>query len=275
MSVNLPVSGTGEAISAEYRAYLRQQARHRRNIQLWRWSILVCLILLWELATRVGWLDPFITSSPTRLSAALVRMAKSGDLAYHTGVTLYETLVGFVLGSVFGILIAIALWWFPTASKVMDPYLVVLNALPKVAMGPIIIVWMGAGMGSIIASALLISLVVTIMTVLGGFQEVSREKLMLLSTFGATRYQMLTKVVLPASLPTLCAAIKINVGMTFVGVIVGEFLVSSAGLGYLIVYGGQVFQLDLVMAATVILLLAAALMYAALAALEKRVIRSR
>ena len=172
-----------------------------------------------------------------------------------------------------GSLIAALLWWSPTANKILDPYLVVLNALPKIALGPILIVWMGATNASIIAMGVLISLVVTILTVLNGFMETGQEKQLLMRTLGARKAQIFTKVVLPASVPTMMAALKLSVGMTWVGVIVGEYLVSKAGLGYLIVYGGQVFQLDLVMASILVLCFFAALMYYIVAYVEKRVLR--
>ena len=164
---------------------------------------------------------------------------------------------------------------FKSLARILDPYLVVLNALPKIALGPILIVWFGAGVKSIIIMGLLISLVVTVMTVLAGFDEITGEKQLLMRTLGATKLQILTMVVLPASVPTIMSALKISVGMSWVGVIVGEYLVSRAGLGYLIVYGSQVFKLDLVMASIVILCVLAAAMYYAVAFFEKRLIRWR
>ena len=184
-------------------------------------------------------------------------------------------LLGFVLGTAAGTLIAVALWWSPALNRVLDPYLVVLNALPKIALGPILIVWFGAGITSIIVMALLISFVVTIMSVLAGFNEITGEKQLLMKTLGASKLQIFTMVVLPASLPTIMNALKISVGMSWVGVIVGEYLVSKAGLGYLIVYGGQVFKLDLVMASIVVLCLLAALMYYGVAYMEKKLVKWR
>lgn len=161
------------------------------------------------------------------------------------------------------------LWWSDFLAEVLDPYLVVLNSLPKIALGPIIIVWFGAGPPAIITMALLISVIVTILGVYTGFAQVDQDKIKLLKTFGATKLQVLQKVILPASIPTVVSALKINVGLSWVGVIVGEFLVSRAGLGYLIVYGGQVFRLDLVMTSVIILGLAAALMYQGVVYLER------
>jgi len=269
MSSNVQVA----AITPEHRLFLKKVHRRRTAIRITRWVILICLILLWEIAAVEKWIDPFITSSPSRVIKTLQNLAQEGSLYNHIMVTLIETIVGFMLGTLLGTILAIILWWSDFIAKVTDPYLVVLNSLPKVALGPIIIVWIGAGPSAIITMALLVSLIVTVMSVLNGFMEVSKEKILLLQTFGATKFQVLTKVILPASIPTIISALKINVGMSWVGVIVGEFLVSKAGLGYLIVYGGQVFKLDLVMASVIILATAAALMYQGVAWLEKKFLK--
>lgn len=260
-------------LSPARKSYLAGVRRRERFITCMRYAILVALIGLWELAARLGWIDPFITSSPSRVAATIARLLQDGELFTHIGVTLFETVAGFLIGTAAGTLIAAAMWWSPVACRILDPYLVILNALPKIALGPILIVWIGAGVGSIIVMAVLISLVVTIVTVLTGFMDITGEKQLLMRTLGATKMQIFTLVVLPAAIPTMMAALKISVGMSWVGVIVGEYLVSQAGLGYLIVYGGQVFQLDLVMASIVVLCLLAAVMYYGVAAIEKRLSR--
>lgn len=256
--------------SEQHADFLRAQARKTRLIRLLRYVILAMLLFVWEIAACVGWIDPFIVSSPSRVAATIGRLYQNGELFLHIGVTLFETVVGFLVGTLLGTLLAMLLWWSRTLSRIMDPYLVVLNALPKIALGPILIVWFGAGVKSIIVMALLISTIVTIMSVLAGFMEITDEKQLLMRTLGASKWQILSMVVLPASVPTFMSALKISVGMSWVGVIVGEYLVSRAGLGYLIVYGGQVFKLDLVMASIVVLCVLAALMYYGVAYLEKR-----
>lgn len=261
--------------SKEHEKYLAALRRKNVFVSLARYLILIGLILLWEIAARVGWTDPFITSSPMRIVSTVLNLYRDGELFLHIGITLFETVVGFLLGTLFGTFIAILLWWSPTLNRILDPYLVILNALPKIALGPILIVWIGAGVSSIIVMALLISLVVTVMSVLSGFNEISTEKHLLMRTLGANKLQIFRMVVLPASVPTIISALKISVGMSWVGVIVGEYLVSQAGLGYLIVYGGQVFKLDLVMASIVILCVLAALMYYGVAFFEKRLVRWR
>ncbi|MFR7892717.1 MAG: ABC transporter permease [Dysosmobacter sp.] len=161
------------------------------------------------------------------------------------------------------------MWWWEKLARVLDPYLVVLNALPKTALGPIFIVWMGAGMGAIIVMTLAISLIVTILTMYQGFMTTDPEKLRLMRSLGARRSQMLWLLVFPANCPTLFNTLKVNVGLSWVGVIMGEFLVSRAGLGYLIVYGSQVFNMDLVMTSVLILALAAVVMYQLVLRVEK------
>lgn len=257
--------------SPQHASFLRSISRRRRWVGISRVLLLVLLLGLWEGGARWGWFDPFIMSSPSRVVATILRLYTDGSLFLHIGTTLFETVAGFLLGTVLGILLAIILWWAPFVNDVLDPYLVVLNALPKIALGPVLIVWIGAGMGSIIVMAVLVSLVVTTVTVLGGFAATTDEKQLLMRTLGANKLQIFQKVVLPASVPDMISALKISVGMSWVGVIVGEYLVSKAGLGYLIVYGGQVFKLDLVMASVVVLCILAAVMYAGVAFIEKRV----
>lgn len=259
--------------SAEHLDYLRRLKRHRRFISAMQLALLVFIVAVWEIAARAGWINTFIMSSPSRVAATIARLYETNDLFVHIGVTMLETVAGFVIGTLLGTLIAILLWWSPTLQKILDPYIVVLNALPKIALGPILIVWVGAGIEAIIVMALLISTIVTIMTVLTGFMETSADKQLLLKTLGANRLQTFSMVILPASVPTIISALKLSVSMSWVGVIVGEYLVSKSGLGYLIVYGGQVFKLDLVMSSIVILCALAALMYYAVAILEKRLLR--
>lgn len=265
----------GGSVSPEHLAYLRARKRHRQNVLLTQILLLTGIFIFWEIAANLRWVDPFITSQPTRVFRTLISLHHQGALYLHIGITVFETVVGFTLGTIIGTAVAVLLWWSEFISEVLDPYLVILNSLPKIALGPIIIVWMGQGMTAIIAMALLISVIVTVLAVYTGFSQVDKDKIKLLKTFGATKPQILQKVILPASVPTIVSALKINVGLSWVGVIVGEFLVSKAGLGYLIVYGGQVFRLDLVMTSVLILAVAAAVMYQGVVLLEKLAVKWR
>lgn len=260
---------------SEHEAYLRERKLYRLKVLGTQIFILISAVILWEVAGRLGWIDSFITSQPTRIWKSLINLHNEGTLYYHIAITVAETVIGFVSGTILGTLVAIYLWWSDFAAEVLDPYLVILNALPKVALGPILIVWIGNGAPAIIAMALLVSIIVTILGVYSGFAQVDPDKIKLLKTFGATKLQILQKAILPASIPTIISALKINVGLSWVGVIVGEFLVSKAGLGYLIVYGGQVFKLDLVMTSVIILCIAAAVMYKAVLILEKLFLKWR
>jgi len=256
-------------VSAERALYLKEIATDKRNINLFRFGLLVFFFMIWEWTASAGIIDPFIFSSPSRIASTLIGLAASGELWLHTGTSIIETVIGFMLGTVIGTVLAVLLWWSPFVSKAFDPYLVVLNSLPKTALGPIFIVWMGAGPGAIIAMTLAISLIVTILDMHSGFGSTDPQKIRLLQTFGATKLQILFKLVLPSNFGGLINALKVNVGLSWVGVIMGEFLVSKAGLGYLIVYGSQVFKMDLVMTTVLVLAAAAALMYQCILWLER------
>lgn len=261
-------------ISKEHREFLKMVRQRKVLILAARVFILVAFFLLWELMAELKVIDAFITSQPSRVLKTLTNLYREGDLFYHTGITCFETIIGFLLGTIVGTAAAVILWWSEFLAKTLEPYLVILNSLPKIALGPIFIVWIGAGTTSIIVMALAISMIVTVLEVLNGFLATDQDKIKLVRTFGAKRFQVLTKVVLPSSFPVIINALKINVGLSWVGVIVGEFLVSKAGLGYLIVYGGQVFQLDLVMTTVLILAAAAALMYQGVVYFEKLMMKN-
>lgn len=258
-----------ESLSAARLAYLQARKRERFHIHMAQSLLLIGFFLLWELAARWGWIDSFLVSCPSRIWQTIANLWRSGELFLHVGVSCLETVAGFILGTVLGAGVAVALWLSPSLYRVLDPYLVVLNSLPKTALGPIFIVWIGAGPSAIIAMTLAISLVVTILEVHNGFLSTDTGKIRLMQTMGASRRQILLKLVVPANFATLINALKVNVGLSWVGVIMGEFLVSRAGLGYLIVYGSQVFKMDLVMATVLLLALAAAGMYQGILLLEK------
>lgn len=261
--------------SLEHTEYIRKIKMEKNAVMLSRVIILIAVFVLWETAAIMKWIDPFIMSQPTRIARTIVSLSSDGSIFLHTGVTIYETIIGFLSGTILGTLVAIILWWSDFTAKVLDPYLVVLNALPKTALGPVILVWVGGTTGSIIVMALLLSVIVTILNVYQAFKSCDEDKIKLLKTFGATKLQILRMVVIPSSIPEMISTLKINVGLSLVGVIVGEFLVSKAGLGYLIIYGGQVFKMDLVMTSVLILAVAAALMYLTVAWVEKRLMRMR
>lgn len=261
-------------ISLERKIYLKKIKRKKYLILLTQISILVGFLALWEFLANKNIIDSFITSQPSRILNTFMNLS-SNNLMKHVWVTTYETIIGFLLGTVLGIVIAIILWWSNFLSKVAEPFLVVLNSLPKVALGPIIIIWVGAGTPAIIVMAIAISLIVTILENLNGFLKTDKEIIKMAHTFKASKLQVLTKIVIPANLSTFINSLKVNIGLSLVGVISGEFLVSKAGLGYLIVYGGQVFKLDLVMTSVIILGIVAGLMYLVVLLLEKFILNSK
>ena len=218
-----------ESISEDRKKYLRKILIKKVSVVLTQVGILMLFIMLWEILANKEIIDSFITSKPSEILKTFINLS-SNDLWRHLRVTCMETIIGFSLGIFLGILIAIVLWWSEFLSKVAEPFLVVLNSLPEVALGPIIIVWVGAGTNAIIVMAVAISLVVTIMEILNGFLETDKEKIKMAQTFNCTKMQLLTKIVIPANISTFINSLKINIGLSLVGVITGEFLVSKAGL---------------------------------------------
>ena len=261
-------------ISNDRKKYLRKMKINKIAVLMTQIIIVIGFIILWEVLANIGIIDSFITSQPSRILNTFMNLSQN-DLLEHLGVTCLETIIGFISGTILGIIIAILLWWSKFLAKVAEPFLVILNSLPKIALGPVIIIWVGAGMEAIIVMALSISLIVTVLEILNGFLNTDKELLQMAKTFNASKIQILTKVVIPANISTFINSLKINIGLSLVGVISGEFLVSKAGLGYLIVYGGQVFQLDLVMTSVIILAIVAAIMYQSVVILGKIVIKGQ
>ena len=255
--------------SKEYRKYLRKKTTNKVIILSAQLGILILFVALWEILAVQGVIDTFILSSPSRIIKAISDLHTSGSLFYHIFTTLNEALIGFLIATVGGYLIAILLWWNDYLRRILDPYIVVLNSLPKIALGPIIIIWVGVGTASIVTMDILIMIVISIITMLNAFRQMDDSKIMLLRSMGANKFQILFKLIIPSALSEFISLLKINVGLTWVGTIMGEYLVSKAGLGYLIIYGSQIFNLDLVMAGTILLCILATLMYFIVAIIEK------
>lgn len=252
-----------------YKLFLQRQAKEKRIITFSQLLIFISFFLVWELSSRMNWINPLIFSSPSRVGQVLVENLTNGSLWLHMRITIFETLAGFLIGTLIGVILAFLLWYSERFSKIIDPYLVVFNALPKVALGPIIIVTLGPGYISIITLGAVICVIVTALVIYNGFSSVDQNYLKVLSSFGSTKWQNFTQAVFPATLPAIISTFKVNVGLSWVGVIVGEFLVASKGLGYLIVYGFQVFNFTLVLYSLVLIAFLAALMYQGVAYFEK------
>ena len=259
--------------SREHILFLRKKKRNTAFIWFMRIFIFVVFIAQWEIFARLGIVDSFMMSSPSRIVKTITSLAQSGDLTKHIGTTVYETLAGFLIATASGTVIALLLWWSENLRRILEPYIVILNSLPKIALGPVIIIWFGNGTKAIIFMAVIITVIVTIITMMNGYLATEQSKIFLLKSMGANKFQVLRYLVIPSSFPTFIACLKINVGMAWIGSIMGEYLSSKQGIGYLIVYGGQVFKLDLVMASTVILCALAGVMYALVALLEKLLVK--
>ena len=240
--------------------YIKNHHRHHHAITLLRLFILALFLALWETAGRTGMIDTFFFSSPSMVFSCFLKMILDGSFFTHTGITLLETLLSFLLITVISILAATALWYSKTLSEISEPYLVVLNSLPKSALAPLFIVWLGTGVNTIVAG-ISGAIFGSVISLYAGFRHVDAEKLKLIYTLGGSRFDAFHKVVLPSCVPVLLSNMKVNIGLALVGVIIGEFLAARRGLGYLIIYGSQVFQLNMVITSIIILCVIAMALY--------------
>jgi len=259
-----------EEINRIHRDYLRNQRKLTIYVILTQLIIFVVFLLLWEWLARIGVINVLLFSYPSKVWALFLQQLSDGSILPHIGMTVIETIIGFILGTLLGTLVAIVIWWSPFLSRVLDPYLVVANSMPKVALGPLLIVGLGPGLLSIIAMACAISVIITTITIYTSFKEVNENYIKVVRTLGGNKWQIFTLVILPATIPSIVSTLKVNVGLSWVGVIVGEFLVSKQGLGYLIIYGFQVFNFTLVMVSVAIIAVVATLMYQGVAILERK-----
>ena len=256
-----------------YKKYLLKIKITKYLIILSQLSILILLIIIWQSLANHNLINTFITSSPKNILTTIIDLYQTNNLFHHILITIYETIISFTLGTIIGIIIAIILWYNKFIYKVIDPYLTIINSLPKVSLGPILIIWVGANIKSIIVMALLISVIITTITVYNGFISTDFNKIKLLKSFKANKIQTLKYLILPNNYPTIISSLKINISMSLIGVIMGELLVSKEGIGYLIMYGSQVFNLDLVITGIIILMIVSYLMYLIISYLEKKLIK--
>ena len=259
-----------DKISSAQEQYLHLRDRHKKTVAGWRVAVVVIFLVLWEVTAEAGLINSFIFSSPSRIVTTAWQMMVDGTLWLHLGITLGETLVSFAAVTVLGLLIAILLWLFPTLSEILEPYLVMLNSLPKSALAPLLIVWLGNNIRTVMVAAVSVAIFGSILTLHTGFREIDEDKIKLIYSLGGTKKDVMYKVILPGSVPMLISNMKVNIGLCLVGVIIGEFLSAKAGLGYLIIYASQTFKMDWMLMSIVILCLVSTVLYQGIHLLEKK-----
>lgn len=258
-------------MSEEHKKYLKQIKKNKITIITLQISLAIFIITLWQISADNNWINTFISSSPKEIIKTIIKLYNDGSLMHHIFITFYEVIISFILGTTIGVFIASILWRYDPLFKILDPYLTMLNSMPKVSLGPIIIIIAGAGTKSIILMALLISVIITIIDIHEAFIQTDKNKIKLLQSLKANKKQIFFKLVLPSNYNNLINMFKINIGLVFIGVIMGEFLVSKAGVGYLIMYGSQIFNLNLVMTGIILLIIMASLMYYIIIIIEKKI----
>ncbi len=260
-------------MSVEQKKYLRKLRLNKLFILIMQLIITISFLAIWEILVNKNILSAFIYSSPSRIIKTIIELINNNNFFIHIFTTIKEVLISFILGIVLGFIIALILYEFKTFAKIIDPFLTMLNSLPKVALGPLIIIISGANTKSIIVMALLINLIISIITIYNGFLSTDEYKLKLLKSMKATKMQILTKLVIPSSYQTIITSLKLSLSLSLIGVLTGEFLVSKQGIGYLIVYGKQVFNLNYVMTGIFILAVISYILYKFITILENKLLK--
>lgn len=253
--------------------YIKKLRRTDTIVNIVRIIGMIFLLGIWETASRFGWIDSFIFSSPSGIIKCFINMAKTQNLAMHTLITLKETFLSFMLMMVIGLLCAIIFWRFNILSRIFEPYLVVLNSLPKSALAPLLLVWLGANQTTIIVAGISVGVFGAAINLHAGFLKVDPEQIKLIETLGGNRFQVLTKTIIPSTLPIVISVMKVNIGLSLVGVVIGEFFAANSGLGYLIIYGSQVFKLDMVIMSIAILCILTIIFYQIIHIIEKSILK--
>jgi len=267
-----PKLASRERLLGEFRKQLVHEKRKVVAIQI---GVLILAILLWELLIRLGVVRELIIGQPSKVVSFLVSMTLDGSLLQHSWITIVETVVGFVLGFILGGVLGLLLWWSKTVERVLDPLMVALNSLPKIALTPIFLLWFGIGISMKLALSFSTVFLVTFLTAAASLTGTDKELMQLTAALGGSRWQVFRYVVVPSSLPWLISAMKLSIGFGLTGAVVGEFVAANKGIGFLLLYGAQIYEMSLVWAGVVVLLVVAMLMYASVALIERRVLRWR
>ena len=248
-------------MSNEHLLYLKNIKRKKHKILLSQILLLTTFIIIWELLAKYNIINSFITSCPSNIIKTIIELYNQNNLFIHIITTINEVLLSFFITSTLSFIIAIFLYSNETIEKIVDPYITILNSLPKVALGPLIIIYLGANTKSIITMSILISIILSTQNILNGFKNTNKNKIKLLKTLNASKKDIITKLVIPSNKQTIINSLKINISMCLIGTIQGEFLTSKSGIGYLIMYGTQVFNLNLVMTGIILLTIISYIMY--------------
>lgn len=256
-------------MSEAHKQYLRSLVKYRRKIKFFRILVFVIFLIVWESAADFGLIDAFFFSSPSRIVKWVFSMGKTGELFTHIGITLWETVLSFLFVMLLSVAVASLLWFSKSLAAIFEPTLVILNSLPKSALAPLFIVWLGTGMKTIIVAGISVAVFGSIISIYTQFHQTDPEMAKLIITLGGNKWDIYKRIVLPYCVPTLINSMKVNIGLALVGVVIGEFLAARRGLGYLIIYGTQVFRLDMVISSIIILCVIAYGLYFFIQKLER------
>jgi len=234
-----------------------------------QFGIFVTFVALWEIAAMTGLIDAFFWSKPSAIASTMVIFFTEGNAVTDIIYTFRSTILGFILGTTLGAVLGMSFWWSRNYALIMQPYIICLESIPKLALAPLIILVFGMGLSSKVAIATALTLVVSTLTAYSGVQAVDRDQEKLFYSLGASRWQVFTKLVAPSCIPWIISILRVNIGLALTGSIVGEFVASQYGLGRTILYAGQTYEIALVWVAVLVLSGLSMIMYVAVSWLER------
>jgi NitT/TauT family transport system permease protein len=226
-------------------------------------------LLLWELGTRLGWISAFLFGAPSGILKIFLTMAADGSLWSDTAYTLLEAFLGFVIGTVLGSIAGLALWYSIFVARLVEPFIVAINSVPKIALAPIIILWFGTGLVSKVALAVSLTAIVALIAAYQAAKDADTDLQALLISMGATKHQIFYKAVVPSTIPSIIATFRINIGFGLVGAVVGEFISSQQGLGHLVYTASSFYDLNTVWVGLFVLMFLGFILYHAIDLTER------
>ncbi|MDP7169155.1 MAG: ABC transporter permease [Nitrospinota bacterium] len=246
----------------------------RKKTILTRIVFFFAVVGLWELLSGPV-IDSFFVSKPSRIIVSWVGDVINGDMLYHAQYTLTEALSGYFIGTIGGIVCGFALLYFPSIYRMIQPFIVAFYGIPRIALAPLFILWFGIGISSKIAVASLIVFFVNFVNTTAGIQGVSRDLLNVVSVMGAGPFQRMWKIQLPSALPFIIAGLRVSVPSCMIGALVGEFISSNRGIGFMIIDAQSEWDIAAAFAAIFSILIMVVCMNGVVSFLEKRFLRWR
>jgi NitT/TauT family transport system permease protein len=264
------VTATAASTATAVTSRASARAKHRLTVNAWRLALFVVVIAVWQLGANAHLFDPGILPSPLLIGNHLVKWVLDGTLAFQSWITIQETLAGFLIGAVGGIVLGFAIGRYPRLAEILDPFILAIYSVPKVALAPLFLVWFGIGIQmKIVLSAVTVIFIVFFNT-LAGVRNVDRDLIDAVWLMGAKPRDVLMKVLVPSAMSFALTGVRISIPYALIGAIIGELIASNRGIGYLISSSASQYDTAGVFAALIVLTILAMVLNAIVDEIDRR-----